>query len=212
MVDEAHVALVHEIFGAWLNAPRLHGCSFATTIAKDPRGRIRLASFFGTPTGEVVGQLSEHIQIAASAQQLAVAIFPSIATEQELSALIYLLERSSGWVVVPLSIPGRCAVDVRWTQSESCQSSVMGFAPFGTMPVTRRAPYVAIALWPCGYDNPRRKRPHDFVGVGDMAHNFDSDRYDRMRQATSARVSQTRDVHRDASLFTGMTFCLSHHA
>ena len=30
----------------------------------------------------------------------------------------------------------------------------MGLAPFGTMPVTRRAPYVCLATWPGGHDNP----------------------------------------------------------
>lgn len=206
MADEAHVVLVHEIFGAWLNAPRLHGCSFATAIAKS--NRIRLASFFGIPTDDVVPQLSEHIQIAASAQQLAVAIYPNIVTAQELLAFIRLLDCSSDWTVTPLNVPGRSAVDMRWASSDSQQSSVMGFAPFGTMPVTRRAPYVAMALWPCGYDNPRRKKPDRFVGVGDMAHEFADERYDRMQRATRDRVSQTRHVHRDASLFTGMTFCL----
>jgi hypothetical protein len=206
MADEGHVRLVHEIFGAWLNSPGLHGCSFATAIAKTPQ--IRLASFFGIPDQDAVRQLTEHIQVAASARHFAIAIFPDVVLELQLRIFIDLLGISAGWVVDRLNIPGRFAVAMRWASSAALQSSVMGFAPFGTMPVTRRAPYVAVALWPCGYDNPRRKKPDAFIGVGDTAHTFADDRYDRMQAKTRARVKATRAMHADASLFTGMTFCL----
>jgi len=39
----------------------------------------------------------------------------------------------------------------------------MGLAPFATMPVTRRAPYVCIAGWPGGHDNPHWKRYEDGI-------------------------------------------------
>ncbi len=45
-------------------------------------------------------------------------------------------------------------VGVDWRVREGLVSSVMGFAPFASMPVTRRAPYVCIAAWPGEHDNP----------------------------------------------------------
>jgi hypothetical protein len=207
MAEEAHAAFVHEVFGAWLNSPRLHGCRFASSIAKGG-GRIWLGSFFGSPTGVAVQKLSEHVQLAASAQQLAVAVFPDIVTAGQVRQFIELLAVSPGWTVAPVDIAGRFAVDIRWRSSAALESSVTGFAPLGTMPVTRRAPYVAVALWPCGHDNPRRKKPHSFVGLGDMAHEFTDETYDKLHRATKERVSRAKEVHNDPSLFTGMTFCL----
>ncbi len=207
MVDEAHIALVEEVFGAWLNASKLHGCSFATWAAK--AARIHFASFFDPPTAAVVQRLTDHIQVAAGAQKLALAIFPTVETEKQLRQFIELLDSSEGWTVSRLAIPGRFAVDIRWALSASLQSSVTGFGPFGTMPVTRRAPYVAVALWPVGFTNPQRKRPDAFVGVGDMAHDLSDEKYQGYFQKTRERVKHTRDVLRDASLRTGTTFCLS---
>lgn len=42
---------------------------------------------------------------------------------------------------------GAGLVGLHFTTADGERSSVMGFAPLGCMPVTRRAPYVAIAVW-----------------------------------------------------------------
>jgi len=208
MADEAHIAAqVEKTFGAWLNSPLLHGCNFAAMFTKG--ARIGYASFFDDPGEVLVRHLTGHIRVAAAEKRLALGIFPNIVTERQLRDLIETLRCSPGWTVASLDVKGRFAVDIRWSSSDSHHSSVMGFAPLGTMPVTRRAPYVAMALWPCGYDNHRRTRPHTFVGVGDMAHDFADDHYDSMLKKTKERVSETRSVLGDQSLFTGMTFCLA---
>ncbi len=49
---------------------------------------------------------------------------------------------------------------MEWTIRPGLASSPMGLAPFATMPVTRRAPYVCIAAWPGGHENPNWTR-HD---------------------------------------------------
>jgi hypothetical protein len=46
----------------------------------------------------------------------------------------------------------------------------MGLAPFATMPVTRRAPYVCLAAWPGGHDNPHWTRYDQ-----DIVHFLDTD-------------------------------------
>jgi len=47
---------------------------------------------------------------------------------------------------------------------------MMGLAPFATMPVTRRAPYVCLAAWPGGHDNPHWTRYDQ-----DIVHFLDTD-------------------------------------
>ena len=47
---------------------------------------------------------------------------------------------------------------MEWTIRPGLASSPMGLAPFATMPVTRRAPYVCIAAWPGGHENPHWTR------------------------------------------------------
>lgn len=49
-------------------------------------------------------------------------------------------------------------IGVEWQIGNGCVTSVMGLAPFATMPVTRRAPYVCLAAWPGGHDNPHWTR------------------------------------------------------
>lgn len=87
--------------------------------------------------------------------------------------------------------------------------SALGFAPLGTMPVTRRAPYVALGIWAGGYDNPFRKRPDEFVGAGDMKHGLAEESYHRMRVDTVANMRARREALRTTDIITGVTFCVS---
>jgi hypothetical protein len=146
--------------------------------------------------------------VAQSEEQLALAVFPNVETDRQLLSLIELLDRDPRWEVIQLPIPDRFAIDVRWRVSESLQASAIGFAPLGTMPVTRRAPYVAMGVWAGGHENPRRKKPDAFIGVGDMSHGLNDERYDKMQRLTRERVSRARNVLHDQRVFTGVTFCL----
>ena len=204
---QEHAAVVQEMFGAWLNATNLHGCSFATWAARNRR--LRYASFFDAPDENVVRQLSLHIRMAQAQEQLALAVFPSIETERQLMAFVELLIRDQQWTAIQRPISDRLAVELRWKASELLEASAIGFAPLGTMPVTRRAPYVALGIWAGGHNNPRRKKPDAFVGVGDMSHTLRTDRYDTMQRLTRDHVSRTRSVLRDTTVVTGVTFCLS---
>jgi hypothetical protein len=205
--EAAHATFVQDVFSAWLHAPNLHGCAFATWAAKNDR--LRYASFFDPPDEAVIRQLSLHIRVAQSQEQLALAVLPSIETEQQLRSLIELLGRDPQWNVIRLPIPDRFALDLRWKASESLEASAIGFAPLGTMPVTRRSPYVALGVWAGGHGNPRRKKPDTFMGVGDMSHGLQDERYDKMQRLTRERVSRARNVLKDPAVATGVTFCLS---
>ncbi|TMQ08378.1 MAG: hypothetical protein E6J91_33335 [Deltaproteobacteria bacterium] len=61
-------------------------------------------------------------------------------------------------------------IGVEWQIGNGCASSVMGLAPFATMPVTRRAPHVCLAGWPGGHDN-----PHWTYHERDIVHFLDTD-------------------------------------
>lgn len=205
--DQAYATFVQEMFSAWLNATNLHGCAFATWAATN--NRLRYASFFDSPDEAVIRELSLHIRVAQSQDQLALAVFPNIETERQLLALLELMGRDPHWTMIRLPIPDRFAIDLRWKASESLDASAIGFAPLGTMPVTRRAPYVAIGVWAGGHRNPRRKKPDAFMGVGDMSHALQDERYNKMQRLTRERVSRARNVLQDPAVATGVTFCLS---
>jgi hypothetical protein len=54
--------LVRRIFGAWLGAPALHGCSFATWASKN--ARLRLGVFFDPVTESTAADLTRHFELA----------------------------------------------------------------------------------------------------------------------------------------------------
>jgi hypothetical protein len=205
--NDDHAELVQKIFGAWLNATRLHGCVFAGWAVR--QRRIRFASFFDPPDDVVISQLTHHIELAESQSQLALAVFPGVVTEEQLFHLIELFRKGSRWSLRSVDVVDRYAVDLRWLRPGSEDASAIGFAPLGTMPVTRRAPYVAVGVWSKGHENPMRTKPDNFIGVGDMSHDLDEVQYKQMHKTTRAQVSRTRTVMADDAISTGVTFCLN---
>jgi hypothetical protein len=47
------------------------------------------------------------------------------------------------------------------------------------------------------------------MGVGDMSHALQDERYNKMQRLTRERVSRARNVLQDPTVATGVTFCLS---
>lgn len=196
--------VVAAIFGAWLNAPGLHGCAFAAMAAKEER--IDLAAFFDLQG--VAESVGDHIVEARKREHFALAAFPTIDTQAGIVDLLNALLDDPRWRWREASVRGRFAADLRWCDADRTPCSAIGFAPFGSMPVTRRGPYVAIGVWPGGFDNPMRKRPDDFVGVGDMKHDLTPDQYSKTRGITTKRVTWVRDVLQESGVITGVTFSL----
>jgi hypothetical protein len=138
-------------------------------------------------------------------------LFPELATERELLGLINrLLLCDDRWSYELRDVPSRLTVDLRWNaDGVAAEASAIGFAPLGTMPVTRRAPFTALGLWSSGFRKAFRFKPDEFMGVGDMNHDMPEPKYRSMHTATRKRVSQVRDVLTEAGVATGVTFCLS---
>ncbi len=86
----------------------------------------------------------------------------------------------------------------------------MGFAPLGSIPVTRRAPYVALALWPGDRDNPYfDKSPQGLVSFADAKTDFPQETHDKLWD-TSAKESREmlQDPFDDVVWMRRVTFCL----
>lgn len=141
----------------WL-AEGMTGCQFAKLIAQD-RNRLAWAEFPGIATEANVSRVFAR---ASEARLPAVAIFTGIRSDAELVEQLRVLAAGERWTITEEHPEGLDTDDVmvgmEWRVRDGLSSSPMGLAPFATMPVTRRAPYVCIAAWAGGHDNPHWKR------------------------------------------------------
>ncbi len=86
-------------------------------------------------------------------------------------------------------------IGMEWTIRLGLASAPMGLAPFATMPVTRRAPYVCIAAWPGEHENPHWTRYQERV-----VHFLDTDLSElqltkpKYRSLTTASRDATREL------------------
>jgi hypothetical protein len=131
---------------------------------------------------------------------------PRIATEVAFVEFLNALGTDSRWKVRrrPKASPtGGVLVGLEWTTGLGDISETMGFAPFASMPVPRRAPYVAIATWPGGRSNPFRGRGSTPAGRSgevsflDASHGFDEDQYEALWADTAAGVALLMSVPPD---------------
>lgn len=141
----------------WL-AEGMTGCQFAKLIAQR-KDRIVTATFAGLAQEEDVSRVFDA---GAQAQLPAIALFTGIRTEHALAEQLHILARGPRWTLTEEHPEGLTTDDImvgmEWRIRDGLASSPMGLAPFATMPVTRRAPYVCIAAWPGGHDNPNWTR------------------------------------------------------
>lgn len=193
-------------------------CSFARTIARARRG-IQWGAFPGSAPAEALTRsLDAVFDVAAEAKLASVAVFPDLRSAEDITALVESLAATSRWVV---RLPtwrrhqrDDALVGLYWRTPKSRLSSVMGFAPLGSMPVFRRAPYVALGLWTGERENPkslelmkRVKRADDEVGFVDMPVRAAATQ-ERVWDATLAEVKRVRDLQREGAAEPDVTFCL----
>jgi hypothetical protein len=91
----------------------------------------------------------------------------------------------------------------------------MGFAPLGCMPVTRRAPYVALAVWAGAKLNPHKRSPEGVIGFIDVPVSgaddipLDEEAHQRMWDSTMDRVKELLgDPPEDDFKLKDVAFCL----
>ncbi len=201
-------------FGSWLKTT-LTGCHFAASLTKARRWTPLV--WMNAHGAALVNALDLLIEEASTGGHFTVLILPKVRTEGQLvEALDTLIRHSTRWTAFDCTEEGAVgdliAMDLRWRNSESECCSAMGLGPFATMPVTRRAPYPALAIWGGSRLNSYRKKPHEFVGVGDMNPEMDEKPYAAANSATLDRVKALRALHDEARPKTGVTFYLSRAA
>lgn len=133
------------------------GCGFAQSFANNSH-LVLVAVDRNVGTDEI----NEAFDLSASENFPAIAIFPAIRTEAQLVDQLQLLASGKRWTLTREVVQGLVTDDVllglQWQTPAGLHSLPMGFAPFATMPVTRRAPYVCLATWPGGHENVHRKK------------------------------------------------------
>lgn len=198
-------------FLAWLNSG-LSGCWFASNVA---RGTSRIAL-------PIVGRDLKVDLVESALDQYSkrgvptIALFPWVAAESNLVEIIATLAQRPRWrvrIVDGLDIPRACTPVGVWYETTNGElSSAMGFAPLLAMPVTRRAPLVAIGAWAGGYENQFIKRRNGLSFLH-MPQACDLEtfrkRQDLSRTWTQEAIADERDP---SSLYYQVAFCLSPEA
>jgi hypothetical protein len=137
------------------------GCDFVGHFAHKGEGIFWFA-LGGRPNAGAAAVLSTLVEQAQANNEIAGLIFPNVATDVELVELLKAFDDSDRWAVQreSMSRNGRDVDVIRmcWLRSTTKErSSVLGMAPLFSMPVTRRAPYVSMFVWPGDRSNPFRR-------------------------------------------------------
>ena len=159
-----------DILREWFNHGQ-SGCKFAGHLAaRDPR--LAFIVHLGAPTEIVLDELEEQVDAAGKTQDVSMLVCPRIESEAGIIELLRHLAQGRRWQVRVHEPRGRpesqmLGLGVTFETTTGDRSAAMGFAPSGFMPVTRRAPFVALALWAGGRENP--KFPYSPAGTVNMA-------------------------------------------
>jgi hypothetical protein len=199
-------------FRTWLRGG-LTGCSFASSLAG---ARLRIASWqvSSVPSEDDLEGIGAFIDRTAARRQIALLMFPRLRTAVDVARTIHALSKDKRWTCKRVEWRNHAREDsvligMNWSTPGGLISSAMGFAPLGTMPVTRRAPYVAIALWAGGHENPHFKNETQFVGLPDFPTDFAEDKHKSTWDATRRDVRLLfADPPEDALRLREVAFCL----
>lgn len=181
------------------------GCQFAAQFSHESSRRIAFATVLNVDA-TTPADVTRHFEEAALRDHAAAVVFPGIRHEADLHALIDALARDARWRSheVASMRPERLAIALHWKTRSGHWSRTMGLAPLLTMPITRRAPYVAIAAWP----GSARKPDVDAVGFGDMPSGL-GDRHKPTLSRTRALTREMLADDPDRDVLGEIAFCLN---
>lgn len=216
-----HADVVVEIMRKYLrNGPT--GCGFAADYAKATEA-IVWGVWSGTPLSVPPPSVPLHETLAAFFTSVArmhrpgIAVFPEIRTAEDIVELLVGLAGKSGWSLSReewKKYPRSDELVGLWWQTPAGQrTSMMGFAPLGSMPVTRRAPFVAVAAWTGPQLNPQKTKkmkvpgPSNEVGFVDMEP-IHPDSHDTMWDSTRDRVREIKELTKEGAARPTVAFCL----
>lgn len=195
----------------WL-ARRFTGCAFAQALA------VQDILFGAFDERAEPSDVDAIFDLAADQHLAAMIVFPTVRSEVALLAQLDHLATGDRWRLARESVGGLdtddLLVGIEWRTSSGLSATPMGFGPFPTMPVTRRAPYVCIATWPGGHENPywQRYAPTkvDFLDARLDPSEWPRPKYkkawDASRLHTSALLAESAD---DAGWYRTVAFRLA---
>lgn len=185
------------------------GCAFAKSLAADKSDGSARITFVAQPQLDVT-RLNRLLDECSRQQTPAVVIFPNVRSVGAVADLVHQLASDQRWTCSRPRIAGFQRNDdlvrILWRSPfEGWASEVMGLAPLLTMPVTRRAPFVGLALWPGGPSEhrlyPRDEGKADVLDLLDTSHPFDdkavASMKDRSILATKTMMSSPNDSVRN---------------
>jgi hypothetical protein len=205
-----HVAT--KLMTAWLRA-NITGCLFATRFATENTGRIRQVVLTGAlAASHLTQQLDPVLRDAAAHSEAILAIFPDLRAPEHVAQLLDSLSRDAAWSCAEIAWKEHPREDLllslEWTTPNGHRTSAMGLGPLGTMPLTRRAPYVAIALWPGGQENPFRQEPRKRVSLADMPHSLTEEVHATFWEKTEENKARYLAGQEEGAARPRVTFCL----
>lgn len=211
--------LLPQLFLRWIKEGQL-GCRFAVSLAMEKR-QPPWHMFVLPEPGDRVAWAIEDLVAAAPADAEAIFVFLlGVHTPEALvQVLRHLVEHPSwtceevDWKSEHPTLPDRCLVGLKWSLPDGeHRAEVLGFAPFESMPFTRRvegAPFSVLAFrhrWPPEnpdgeFGNPDRREVH----LANLP--FPEDLIERFREATR---TARRDLLGDeiGAARARVTFCL----
>jgi hypothetical protein len=212
---EEHLCVDH--FHRWLRRG-MTACGFAASVAGN--GRVNYVHQLDDLTEADIAQIDIFIDDTAAARNFAVILFPRVRTTRDIGRLLQTLARGERWQTkrVPWrkhAREGAGLVGLSFRTIDGNRSSVMGFAPLGCMPVSRRAPYVALAVWGGGKLNDHKRSPEGLVGfidapvLGDDNAPADRELHQQLWDSTMNRVQELlSDPPEDDFVLKDIAFCL----
>lgn len=131
----------------------------------------------------------------AEEERVALLLFPRMRGVEEIAELVRTLDTHPRWraCIDPAMARDADEVGLRltWTTREKRTTNAMGFAPLGYMPVTRRAPYVAVAAWTGGHSNSiRSTKSEGEVTMGDAPPKMERAKYKVTLQKTREQTGR----------------------
>lgn len=214
----AHRDAVHQ-FIDWVT--KIVPCDFAPIFARPVDGGAPARMHFVVPeqgvfTAEQVRRMDLLIDLAASDGKFAAVLWPHIRTTRELVDALLVLLTSDRWRFQRVAWgdaharPNDVLVGLKWRNAEGEWSSVMGFAPHGSMPVPRRAPYHALVWWPGGRQNIHNRKPQPELGFIDADHRIEDEvTFKAIRERSTERTKNALAyAPEDFRRFREVAFCL----
>lgn len=213
---EQHHCVDH--FLQWLLA-RISPCGFAKAYAAEhpltKESRIACSVILDDLSSQDVVDADSLFDAVGQEKMFGALLFPRVRYAEELTEVLSVLHASPRWRCTreiwrqKLSRPEDVPIGLQWRTAAGDDSSVMGFAPLGSMPVTRRAPYFALVVWPGGHDNEYAKKTVGVVGFIDGDPGVPSAAYETMKTKTGAHTRELLgDPPDDPILLRRVAFCL----